>query len=320
MSSQALLLLPKLRVNGANLISSPLTWGFPSPTAFTGLGYALQRWLQSAGEDVRIDGVAIACNAFAAQTTDSYVKSLKLTRNPLNHQGKVAAIVEQGRCEMEVSLLFKLVGQLPASDADLRAEHGLAARIRDRVGASRIAGGSVLPERMRVWSALITSDERAAELTRSAARQMLPGRVLVSRMDLLEQHHQALQQADPNASALDALLDLLALHRLPTATGAVDSKGQPTAAWHSQRRKPGWLVPLPMGYQAISDLYPAGSVRGARDPDVPFRFVESVIGLGEWLHPLRVSQLDQLLWRHAAKPEAGSYCVDNHYRPQSPIA
>ena len=34
---QALLVLPRLRVQNANAISSPLTHGFPSVTAFTGL-------------------------------------------------------------------------------------------------------------------------------------------------------------------------------------------------------------------------------------------------------------------------------------------
>ena len=40
-----LLLLPHLRVQNANAISSPLTWGFPAPTAFLGFVHALERRL-----------------------------------------------------------------------------------------------------------------------------------------------------------------------------------------------------------------------------------------------------------------------------------
>jgi CRISPR-associated protein Csy2 len=38
-----LLILPRLRVQNANAISAPMTWGFPSMTAFLGLMWALER-------------------------------------------------------------------------------------------------------------------------------------------------------------------------------------------------------------------------------------------------------------------------------------
>ena len=34
---KAVLVLPRIRVQNANAISSPLTWGFPAVSAFTGL-------------------------------------------------------------------------------------------------------------------------------------------------------------------------------------------------------------------------------------------------------------------------------------------
>ena len=41
--TQAILVLPHLRIQNANAIGSPLTHGFPSITAFTGVMWALQR-------------------------------------------------------------------------------------------------------------------------------------------------------------------------------------------------------------------------------------------------------------------------------------
>ena len=41
----AWLLLPNLRVQNANAISGPFSWGFPAPSAFTGFVHALSRKL-----------------------------------------------------------------------------------------------------------------------------------------------------------------------------------------------------------------------------------------------------------------------------------
>ena len=42
---EAMLVLPHLRVQNANAVSSPMTWGFPAITAFIGLMHALARRL-----------------------------------------------------------------------------------------------------------------------------------------------------------------------------------------------------------------------------------------------------------------------------------
>lgn len=38
-----LLVLPRLRIQNANTISSPMTWGFPSMSAFVGVQQVLER-------------------------------------------------------------------------------------------------------------------------------------------------------------------------------------------------------------------------------------------------------------------------------------
>lgn len=48
-----LLVLPHLHVQNANAVSSPLTHGFPSITAFLGLMWALERKTHDAGLDRR---------------------------------------------------------------------------------------------------------------------------------------------------------------------------------------------------------------------------------------------------------------------------
>ena len=79
------------------------------------------------------------------------------------------------------------------------------------------------------------------------------------------------------------------------------------------RPKAGWLVPLPIGYAGISPLYAAGEVAQTRDETTPFRFVESLYTLGEWVSPHRLDTLAQLLWTQEADPATGLYRSRNRY-------
>ena len=67
---QALLVLPRLRIQNANAISSPLTHGFPSITAFTGLMWALERKLAQADAPIplHLQAVGVVCHHYQEQT------------------------------------------------------------------------------------------------------------------------------------------------------------------------------------------------------------------------------------------------------------
>ncbi|WP_374438487.1 type I-F CRISPR-associated protein Csy2 [Pseudomonas panipatensis] len=310
---EALLLLPRLRVQNANAISSPLTWGFPAPSAFTGFVHALQRRLASDIE-LRLDGVGIVCHRFDAQVSQPAGKrtnAFNLTRNPLNPDGSTAAIVEEGRAHLEISLLVGVSGNA----LDDRTPDFLARHLWQLAHDMRLAGGSLLPPtiplsgyRAPALHLLSGSDAEQRALHRRLARRLLPGFALVSREALLVQHLQALRQSDANASELDALLDLARLNLEPPSHAENELPG----AWRV-RRKPGWLVPIPAGYGALSPLYAPGEVLNARDRDVPLRFVETLFSLGEWRSPHRVADLRQLLWYHQADAEAGLYRCTTPY-------
>src|SRR5687767_7869246 len=103
---EALLVLSHLRVQSANAISSPMTWGFPSMTAFIGLMHALGRRLPlDSGLEFR--GVGVVCHAFEAQVTEGeYTRAFRLTRNPNDRQGAPPPIVEEGRIHLDITLVF----------------------------------------------------------------------------------------------------------------------------------------------------------------------------------------------------------------------
>lgn len=324
-------LLPRLRVQNANSISGPITWGFPAPSAFTGFVHALERSLNSQDPNgLTFGGVGIVCHQFEPQThrpPGRYTNVFGLTRNPLDKDGNTPAIVEEGRTHFEVSLVITVSSSSLFTEEFLRdksAKAAWAARVLRQAEGMRLAGGSIIPHPKRhkhpaQWFDWTGSEQdQGAEFAR-LRRLLIPGFALLGRDQLLADHFAQMQQADAQATALDALLDLCAVHHTPpslqqsddSSVDAPDHTQLLGQEWTVSRRKSGWLVPLPVGYASVSRLYGPSEVKNARDSAVPFRFVESILSLGEWVGPHRVKMLNELLWTHAYKPEQGLYSTHN---------
>ncbi len=327
---QAILVLPHLQIQNANAISSPLTHGFPSITAFTGLMWALERKLTLAGLPLRLHAVGVVCHDHQEQVTQGYVRSFNLTRNPVGKDGSTAAIVEEGRMHLQITLVFA-VSEKQAPGAATVLVQGNNAQLADwarqagdALAAMRVAGGSVLPsrpvagKRVRPWMEILPDDPaQAAKCFRIWRRQWLPGFALVGRDDILAARLQDLRATQPEATLLDAWLHAARFNHQPLASenGTPAPDGKVTWGDPVRTKGSGWVVPIPVGYTALTDQLPAGSVRNARDASVPMRFVESVYSLGEWISPHRLQSLQQLLW-HAETDEAvGLYRCRNSYRP-----
>lgn len=311
---RGVLLLPHIRVQNANAISSPLTWGFPAITAFTGLMTALERRLgPEAG--IRLLGIGVVCHGFEAQvTTEGYTRAFHLTRNPVLQDGSTAAIVEEGRVHLDISLVFDV--QLGDALLDDVPRDILAAHIAQTLAGMRLAGGGVMPplpsstrRPQRPLLALLPDDPQAQrEQFRRLTRRLMPGFALISRDDLLEQRLAELRQRDTQASTLDAWLDLVRWTSRAVPSSTAEAQGEETpdsrTAWVTDPR-PGWIVPIPVGFTALSPLLPAGSVASARDMVTPFRFVETVWSIGQWISPHRLRGIHDLIWQsgHDHHPE-----------------
>lgn len=305
-----LVLLPRLRVENANAISGPLTWGFPAPSAFTGFVHALQRKIGD--DEIKLDGVGIVCHRFDPQIyhAEKFRRRFCLARHPVGIDGKPQGLIEEGRAHIEVSLLIGVYGRLDEVEGQMFAK-----RVQQVAMGMRLAGGSLLPAQSEQrhkarhieLSGSLAGDKK---VFRKLRRLLLPGFALVNRHDLLREHLAELREQHPETSALDALLDLIQLNIEPMT----DDPRQPDkATWRAYRSRPGWLTPLPVGYGAISPLHPPGTVKNTRDNTTPFRFVESLYSLGEWLSPHRLEHPQQLLWYHQFDSKAGVYLC-NHIK------
>ncbi|ANB17781.1 type I-F CRISPR-associated protein Csy2 [Dokdonella koreensis] len=310
-----LLVLPRLRVQNANAVSSPLTHGFPSVTAFQGLMWALQRKARTNGLDLAFEAVGTVCHDHQEQAVkNGFEKVFCLTRNPSGKDGSAAAIVEEGRIHLDLSLMFAIRSKRwkwepQTRDADIVAVAGLLAGMR-------IAGGTLLPPaqpgrlRYRPWVIDLTGneDDQQAEF-RKARMRLLPGFALVSREDRLEARLAELQAEHASATRLDAWLSLFRINWRYQPAGN-DGKGE----WLNDRKGQGWIVPIPVGYGALGDVHEPGSVANARDASTPFRFVESLYSIGEWISPHRLQSPQQLLWYSDSQPDDGLYRCRNDYR------
>ena len=317
-----LLILPRLQIQNANAISGPLTWGFPSPTAFTGFAHALERRLRTDSGDLKqgFGGVGIICHRFEPQVSRPAGRRTQvfcLTRNPVGKDGAPTALVEEGRAHLEISLVIAVKDELGESEGEnwARVAHDVAQGMR-------LAGGSILPARKGEryearWQPLPEYLDGQKEVFSKLRRRLLPGFALVQREDLLANRLAEIRVKQQAATTLDALLDLSRLNLEPVGPNPV----KPEETLWQVRKRPGWLVPLPIGYAGISPLYGPGEVENARDNVTPFRFVESLYSLGEWVSPHRLENLQQLLWHTEADTENGVYRCTNHYsETTTPIA
>lgn len=310
----ALLVLPHLRIQNANAISSPLTHGFPAMSAFLGLMWALERKLAGAWPLV-FDGIGVICHSHEEQTTEGgFTRAFRLTRNPVGKDGGTAAIVEEGRIHLELTLVFGIRGGIVGESEEVH--HACARAVANTLAQMRVAGGSVLAGQAPVFTRFDEKPDEAAKQFRQLCRRWLPGFALVSRDDLLASRLIELRNTThADATALDAWLDLSRFNwqseRKETLDPETRAVKKTEIVWQTGRE--GWLVPIPVGYGALSDLHPPGAVANARDASTPFRFVESLYSIGEWLAPHRLQSPQQLLWYADTDAQAGLYRVRNDY-------
>lgn len=280
----SVIILHKIKVENANAIAG-LTYGFPAITHFLGFTHALSRQLSSTSS-LTLEGCAVISHQQQLHAYGNWERCFALTRNPLTREAKTAAFNEEGRMHMTVSLLIECHGMLPG-EADINA---LKQHILKLAQRQRLAGGVIVDIARVSIHAMPTNESQ----TRKILRQLLPGFVLRDRSALLETHHHALQQINPQVEMIDAWLDFSAVKY-----HAVRDEGKETVEWQLvPKPSKGFLVPLMTGYRAVSQLYTPGEVEKTRDTTTPFCFSEAIYGIGEWCGAHRISDIDSTLWRY----------------------
>ncbi|SSV06413.1 CRISPR-associated protein (Cas_Csy2) family protein [Acinetobacter baumannii] len=286
------LLIPHLKLHNANAMSSPYTIGFPAMTAWLGAVHALQRKLQTKDCDVALTKVAVSCHEFNLQTykgQGDFVHSIIGTANPLDKDGSRPAFIEEARCHLEVSLLIEI------ENLGIKKREQLLKIVPDLVSSMKFASGDVLSvQKCQIID--FDEDESHDKELRPILNKLMLGHVLIERRDLV------VESMNQGRDALDAVLDYLKV----THSSAVDENGKVT--WNSKRQTHGWLVPIAIGFQGISEL---GQAKNQRDANTPHRFAESVLTLGEFVMPYRIEHIDQMLWKYHIDLKNNLYLCKN---------
>lgn len=233
------LLISHLKIQNANAMSSPYTIGFPAMTAWLGAIHALQRKLQAQGyTNIILDKVAISCHHFDLQTykgRGDFVHSIVGTANPLDKDGNRPAFIEEARCHLEVSLLIE------CQNLDPDEEKQLLVDVQKLILSMKFTSGDVLAVKNCSLQYFDEDGDQNQQLKPLLNKLML-GHVLIERRDLV------IESMNEGKDALDAVLDYLKV----THSSTQDENGKVT--WSSKRKTMGWLVPIAVGFQGISEL------------------------------------------------------------------
>lgn len=302
------LLFKKVMIDGANTISSPLTYGFPAITGFLGSFHAMSRKMadDESLSEMSLGGVLLACHDCQLQMyrPNSYNNyTFNQTRNTIKKDGKTASIIEEGKCRLVMSFVVEVL-----ADTTLTTEQQASAiqNTKQWIQQQRMAGGSVRGlARFEPVQFFDNSDISAV------IPQLLPAFVLMDAQNEFAQIINDVQKDDPDATPLDALIEVCALHQIPETQKNGDTK------WLTTSRKSGhgWLVPMPVGYQGISELYDSGVMQNVRNPEYPSQYVEAVYSLGKWVYPQRLNRIGgehdiaNVFWRYRYDADDSLYLV-----------
>lgn len=284
------LLIPNIKLHNANALSSPYTVGFPAMTAWLGFMHALERKLRTSGfSDIQLSGIIVSCLEINLQTykgKGDYVSSIIGTSNPLDKTGSRPSFIEEARCDLEVTLAIEC--QLGVIDYK-----EFCHLVDNCLHTMKIASGDIIG--IKPSRHMQIDNDNPRELT----RYLMPGFCLVSRQALMQN---AMQQGQ---DAIDVMLDYLKT----TTDIEIDEHHKVTKSKPYKKEK-GWIVPIAIGYQGISEL---GQLKNTRDDITPHRFAESVVTLGEFKMPYHFDTVEEMLWRYQSYQGNNLYLCQNNY-------
>lgn len=299
------LILPHLKVNGANALNSLYSVGFPAMTAFLGFGHALERMV----EHLKVISVGVVVHQADFQAVYDrrfHSWAIKAKKFPLIHArkptyaGEVSSDSFQPRAyvHLDVSLI------LECGDIPREARQDVKENIGSTLSHLRLAGGTITNfQRPRFLFCDNDSDifwkDRKARCN-EALRAVMPGFALIQRNDILDD-----LAKEGKGDALDRIF------YATSSTSTPVEVGKDTVRYQRERHIKGWLIPLAVGFH---DLSGAMTVEKQRSYDAEHHFVEPLISLCEFRMPHRFQSIDEILWHYEYDSAQRNYlCVNNNH-------
>jgi len=287
-----ILLIPNIKIHNANALSSPYTVGFPAMTAWLGFMHALERKLSHSDiPTITFTGLIVSCLDITLQTYkgySDYVSSLIVTSNPLLKNEKRPAFIEEARCDLEVTIAIEC-------QINTVIDYAVVVRtINKMLPTFKIASGDTTFSKSCRF--LEVENSKPQTLT----RYLMPGFCLVSRNELMQ------EAMNNGQDCIDAILDYVKL----TSHIEIDENKKITKSKFQRKEEKGWLVPISVGYQGISELK---LTKNQRDSKTPHRFAESVVTLGEFKMPYHFDTIEEMIWRYQPYKDNDLYLCENNF-------
>ena len=133
------LLISNLRLQDVNSSGSAYTIGFPAMTAWLGAVHAMQRSLNEKQglESLKFTGVAVVCHKQYQQISKhEFSLSMMGTGNPLTEKGTRSSFIEEGRCNLQVSLL------IACENLNRDIDNTVEMCLSDQLMRMKVAGGT----------------------------------------------------------------------------------------------------------------------------------------------------------------------------------
>ena len=295
MSLKNYLVIPRVFVKNANALSSPITIGVPAVSAFLGMAHKIQRLLNADGfPSIRISGVGIIIHKTNLRVFKSRIASkdfLFASSNPLKKDGGRPSSIPDPKIDFSASLVLEV------EDKDFSylfdTEELILATENILKNGLRIAGGDILPPleqgkpsysfkgQYKLRYETIDNDDSVEN--KKFLRSLMPGYALIERRDLL------VSEMENGKDPCKSLFDYLAIHNVCSK----DENG--VVEWKSERKIDGWLVPISVGFQGITQPQKA---KNQRDDNYDHLFAENLITLGEYKIVSNFGTIDELIWRY----------------------
>ena len=293
---KAYLLIEHIKIHNANALSTPYIVGFPAMTAWLGCVEGLNLRLKKKDFSVRLKKTAVSCHQcnLQAYRENGYRKVLCNYRKQIDEIKKNVcqppSIIEEGRCHLDVSLLVEIEG------VNGQNKEEFCVAVEANLMQMKMAGGDIQSIK-KIQCVFISGKEDEEKEEKALIRKLMPGYIITERRDLL--------QNSKEADALDRLLNPLSLLYEPDEG---KNSEENSITWKSRKEQPGWIIPIGVGFKAISAL---GTVKNQRDVTKPHRFVENVVTLAEFSLAYRFTEIESIMWEYKTIPEDGLYvCVN----------
>jgi CRISPR-associated protein Csy2 len=280
------------KVTQANAFSSPYTAGFPAVTSFLGFSENLSRRLNATSlSDAAFSATAVISHGFDLKTVQKgWYLAPTASANPPGKDGQRPSFIPEVHCDMDVSLIL----QMEKGSSLLNIDHDplLKEQVLRLLLSTRLASG-IIEEVDDIVP--FVADAQEPDTWKPLLMNLMPGFALLDRHSLIR------EEVQKGKDAMDALLDYCSI------PGDFDSEVQNPRL----PEKSGWIVPIAVGYQGISEL--SLQAANTRDPKTPHRFAEAVVSLGEFKMIHRIKDFSEIFWTSKYKEESGLYLCEQGF-------